>query len=303
MVIGDILRNSVSVDSILEFQHAETCGFHRLTIGLGDLGIKSVVYMEKIGIPASDFLALMPNNTGNLPLDAHTLRILQQYRMIILVFDPEEATAIQAASCIAAASNELKILTIPILIVPSVYTTGQLTQTVKEEIFKLEDKCALVLLVPSDPPLYEEREFPGLGFLKTIYPVSAIATKALVALSVCQGHMHTDLGDLTAMISDTGSGLVITGEAAGEFRLLDALKSALTSWHVIAEKISKSKIILIYMETGEDNMEIKEIQEMFDYLDGYKIIETDSHWDFGSDSELGEKARITLIGCGVKGGW
>ena len=122
--------------------------------------------------------------------------------------------------------------------------------------------------------------------------------------SVYLGHnvVSIDLADLYSLSHYGGYGFVTSAVASGENKSLIALDLALFSFPA-SEIIYKAKKLFLYISYGfgPDELTIKELVDLMDYLSNKIDDSKDLIWSTGPDSELlGDNVRVTVVAAGLE---
>jgi len=277
------------MNELLKFELSEIPSNIILTIGIGEEGANAVNYMKKKEISGVDYL-LLSNGIAE--------KELVKYRLVFILMGTGDRNDIGVAMVIAAMTKILNILTIGIVAIPFVKGNQVMNQFLAE-IDSLKDTLDLLIIIPDD----QRKSLSNKLDISPIYgkdlQIKMLAVQTISDLTNFTGYISTDFADVYSATRNSRFGTITTGGASGENKTMNALKKALSSSLMTLENIRKSKNILLYIVSGLDDVTLAELGDTIDYFQ--KTVHSDGEilWNFGLDSDIGDKVRITIIGTGL----
>ncbi len=224
--------------------------------------------------------------------------ILQDTDMVFITGGMGGGTCTGAAPIIAdIAKNQLGILTIAIVTKPFLFEGTRRMTNALQGISLLKKNVDTLIVIPNQKVLEIVKDKATFQeALKTADSVLSRGTKAISELITTPGLINLDFADVKSIMAEAGSALMGVGEAEGENRSLNAIKSAIES-PLIEVDIEGARGVLINI-TGGPDLTIAEIEESAQKVT--QMAAPDANILFGAtvDEKLKGKVKIIVIATG-----
>lgn len=128
------------------------------------------------------------------------------------------------------------------------------------------------------------------------------AVKGIAEIITLNAYVNIDFRDVKTVMEGSGTALMGIGEGQGENRGLQAVEEATRSVLLNDDDITGAKDVLLYIACGPENeISMDEVGEVTDYVSQHTGgIDTNVIWGIGTDENLGDKVKITLIATGFE---
>jgi len=224
--------------------------------------------------------------------------ILQDTDMVFITGGMGGGTCTGAAPIIAdIAKNQLGILTIAIVTKPFLFEGTRRMTNALQGISLLKKNVDTLIVIPNQKVLEIVKDKATFQeALKTADSVLSRGTKAISELITTPGLINLDFADVKSIMAEAGSALMGVGEAEGDNRSLNAIKSAIES-PLIEVDIEGARGVLINI-TGGPDLTIAEIEESAQKVT--QMAAPDANILFGAtvDEKLKGKVKIIVIATG-----
>lgn len=223
-------------------------------------------------------------------------------KMVFITAGLGGGTGTGAAPVLAEACRALDILTVGIVTLPFSFEGKKRLEQAEIGLKELRRYCDTTLVISND----KVRELFGNLVFKDAFAkaddVLASAAKGIAEIITVDGYVNVDFADVRTVLQQSGKAVMGSGQARGENRALEAVRSALSSPLLSENDISGARNILINMSSGNDDpIRLDEIGEINDYVQTEAGSGTDVIWGNCTDDELGDELRVTLIATGFEG--
>lgn len=224
--------------------------------------------------------------------------ILQDTDMVFITGGMGGGTCTGAAPIIAdIAKNQLGILTIAIVTKPFLFEGTRRMTNALQGISLLKKNVDTLIVIPNQKVLEIVKDKATFQeALKTADSVLSKGTKAISELITTPGLINLDFADVKSIMAEAGSALMGVGEAEGDNRSINAIKSAIES-PLIEVDIEGARGVLINI-TGGPDLTIAEIEESAQKVT--QMAAPDANILFGAtiDEKLKGKVKIIVIATG-----
>ena len=300
-------------------------------IGVGGGGSNAVNHMFKQGIRGVDFIICntdsqaldsspIPNKVqlgasltdgrgaGSIPEVGKNAAIenIEEIRemlegntkMLFITAGMGGGTGTGAAPVIAAVAKEMGILTVGIVTIPFGFEGRKRRMQADSGLEDLRTNVDTLLIVSNDKlrDLYGNLRL-GEAFSKAD-DILTDAAKGIAEIITVTGYVNVDFEDVKTVMRDSGVAIMGTGTASGEQRALKAVELALSSPLLNDNNIKGASNILLYMASGNEELEMDEVAEITDYIQEEAGLTAEIIWGSGEDDSLEDGISITVIATG-----
>ena len=222
-------------------------------------------------------------------------------KMLFITAGMGGGTGTGAAPVIASIARKLGILTVGIVTQPFSFEGKKKLHQAQEGIQQLRQHCDTVLVILND------RLKAVLGNLSIgnafaqADNVLTTAAKSIAEIITVPGYVNVDFEDVKTVMKDAGAAVMGSGQAEGEERALKAAEAALTSPLLDYEDIHGAKKILLSIVSGKDaELQMDELTVITDYIQDQTGADAEIIFGHGSDPQLEENIRVTVIATGFE---
>jgi cell division protein FtsZ len=221
-------------------------------------------------------------------------------KMLFITAGMGGGTGTGAAPVIAAISKELGILTVGIVTIPFSFEGRKRKMQAEKGIEELRQNVDTLLVISNDKlrELYGNLKlFEAFGKADNILTNAARGIAEIITVT---GYVNVDFEDVKTVMKDSGVAIMGTGMASGENRALQAVEQALSSPLLNDSQIVGASDILLYISTGNEEIEMDEVSEITDYIQEEAGMSAEIIWGIGRDESLEDNINITVIATGFK---
>lgn len=221
-------------------------------------------------------------------------------KMLFITAGMGGGTGTGAAPVIAAISKELGILTVAIVTIPFSFEGRKRKMQAEQGIEELRQNVDTLLVISNDKlrELYGNLKlFEAFGRADNILTNAARGIAEIITVT---GYVNVDFEDVKTVMKNSGVAIMGTGIAGGENRALEAVEMALSSPLLNDNHIVGASNILLYISTGNEEIEMDEVAEITDYIQEEAGMSAEIIWGIGRDESLEDKINITVIATGFK---
>ncbi len=223
-------------------------------------------------------------------------------KMLFITAGMGGGTGTGGAPVIAAKAREMDILTVGIVTIPFSFEGRKRRQQAEEGVRELRENVDSLLIVSND----KLRELYGNLKLSEAFSkaddILATAAKGISELITVTGHINVDFEDVKTVMKNSGVAIMGMGIAAGEDRAIKAIEMALSSPLLNDNHIRGAKDILLYIASGEEEVQMDEVSEITDYIQDESGSTAEIIWGNGTDPGLGDKIAVTVVATGFESG-
>lgn len=221
-------------------------------------------------------------------------------KMLFITAGMGGGTGTGAAPVIAAISKEMGILTVAIVTIPFSFEGRKRKMQAENGIEELRQNVDTLLVISNDKlrELYGNLKlFEAFGRADNILTNAARGIAEIITVT---GYVNVDFEDVKTVMKNSGVAIMGTGIAGGENRALEAVEQALSSPLLNDNHIIGASNILLYISTGNEEIEMDEVTEITDYIQGEAGMSAEIIWGIGRDESLEDQINITVIATGFK---
>jgi len=219
-------------------------------------------------------------------------------KMVFITAGMGGGTGTGAAPVIARVAKEMDILTVGIVTIPFAFEGKKRKQQAEDGLDEMRKNVDTLLIINND----RLREMYGNLSLGSAFSqadnVLAIAAKGIAEVISVTGLINVDFNDVNTVMKNSGAAIMGSATAEGEFRAIEAVKSALSSPLLNDNDIRGAKYVLLNITYGNKEILMDEIGIITDYIQDEAGSTADVIWGHGYDETLGDSINLTLIATG-----
>lgn len=222
-------------------------------------------------------------------------------KMLFITAGMGGGTGTGAAPVIASIARKLDILTVGIVTLPFSFEGKKKLLQAQAGIEELRQHCDTVLIILND----RLRAVLGNLSIGNAFAqadnVLTTAAKSIAEIITVPGYVNVDFEDVKTVMKRAGAAVMGSAQAEGEDRALKAAKLALTSPLLDYRDIHGAKKILLSIVSGKEaEMQMDELTEITDYIQEQVGDDAEMIFGHGSDEQLKEGIRVTVIATGFE---
>ena len=222
-------------------------------------------------------------------------------RMVFVTAGMGGGTGTGAAPVIAGIARNLGILTVGIVTQPFAFEGKKKLQQAQAGIEQLRRNCDTVLVILND----RLRSVLGNLSIGNAFAqadnVLTTAAKSIAEIITVPGYVNVDFEDVKTVMKNAGAAVMGSGQAEGEERALKAAQAALASPLLDYRDIHGAKKILLSIVSGKEaELQMDELATITDYIQDQIGDDAEMIFGHGSDSQLQEHIRVTVIATGFE---
>lgn len=219
-------------------------------------------------------------------------------KMVFITAGMGGGTGTGAAPVIAQLAKDRDILTVGIVTIPFQFEGKVRQEQALKGVENLRKNVDSLIVINNN----KLREVYGnLGFKAGFSKADEVLATASRGIAEVITHHYTqniDLKDAKTVLSNSGTAIMGSAEAAGDNRAKEAIVSALDSPLLNDNKISGAKNVLLLIVSGENEITIDEIGEINDHIQMEAGHNANIIMGVGEDPELGDAISVTIIATG-----
>ena len=319
------------IDELLNFGLERANSSIIKVVGVGGGGCNAVKNMFEEGIEGVDFIICntdaqaMQNNpvpvriqlgvtltegrgAGNLPEQGEhaaieNLRDVREVlegttKMVFITAGMGGGTGTGAAPVIARLAQELNILTIAVVTIPSRSEGKRRFEQALDGVEKLRAYVDSMLVINNEKLHKIYGNLPASKAFKKADNIITTAVKGVAEIITLHGNINIDFADVSTVMAGSKVFLMGTGFAEGPDRAMIAVKQALESPLLDISSIRGTKDILLNIISGSEEVTMGEIGEIIDFLQNEAAQQATIIWGNGLDPKLGSQISVTIIATG-----
>lgn len=227
---------------------------------------------------------------------ANVISQLHGSHMVFLTAGLGGGTGTGAAPVIANACRNEGILTVAIVTMPFDFEGKRTRELAQTGLQKLQDQVDTVIVVPNQRLLVDhDKDMPLLAAFGVVDDVLFRGIQGVTDLIVRPGLINTDFADLKrVMQSNSGRGLMGTGEAEGENRAQAAAISALEHPLLDDVDISAARRVLVTI-TSSSEITMQEVDKISTTIQARVNAEALIIFGVTIAKEMGSKLRVSVV--------
>jgi cell division protein FtsZ len=271
--------------------------------GIGAVGTGAVNYMKDNGLTGVDFFVLNSNQTSmEIEQTMENMKNKWYNRLVFIIGDANDVSESSLFQMFGNLVMQLDCVCFGLLTIP--FSLGKNVNSVQnfENIGLLQKSVTKMLLFSIEHLLCSSGEASLAEPDQKTFHQLMLTIKTFKSIYLGHNVVSIDLADLNSLSHYGGYGFVTSAVASGENKCLIAFDLARFSFPA-PEIIYKAKKLLLYISygSGPDELTIKELVDLMDYLSNKIDDSTDLIWSTGPDSELlGDYVRVTIVAAGLE---
>jgi len=223
-----------------------------------------------------------------------------QTKMVFITAGMGGGTGTGAAPVIARAAKESGILTVGIVTIPFQFEGKKRKSQADNGLEELKQSVDTLLVISNE----KLREMYGNLKLGEAFAqadnILTIAAKGIAEIITVSGYVNVDFEDVRTVMKDSGAAIMGSASASGPDRAVKAVETALASPLLNDNKIEGASNILLYINSGTDEITMDEVTEITDYIQNEAGLTAEIIWGNGYDEALGDSITVTVIATGFK---
>ena len=226
-------------------------------------------------------------------------QIMEGADMVFVTCGMGGGTGTGAAPVVAGVAKEMGILTVGVVTKPFKFEARTRMSNALMGIEKLEENVDTLIVIPNDKLLeIVDRRTTMPEALKKADEVLQQAVQGITDLINLPALINLDFADVQTVMTDKGIAHIGIGEAKGDDKALEAVQQAVSS-PLLETAIAGAKGVIINITGGAD-LGILEVSEAAAFIQEYADGDANIIWGAGTDEELGDAVRITVIATGFE---
>jgi cell division protein FtsZ len=220
-------------------------------------------------------------------------------RMVFITAGMGGGTGTGAAPVIAKIAKDMDILTVGIVTAPFSFEGKKKAGQAELGIEGLRQTCDTVLVILND----KLREIYGNLAIGQAFAeadnILTTAAKSIAEIITLAGYVNVDFQDVRTVMLNAGAAVMGSAITRGEDRAQKAAAGALSSPLLDNRDIMGAKKILLSIISGaEAELQMDELTEITEYIQGQAGDEAEMIFGHGVDPDLGDRIRVTVIATG-----
>ena len=207
-------------------------------------------------------------------------------------------TGTGAAPIVAECAKEMGILTIGVVTKPFAFEGKVRMNNAVNGIMNLKDSVDTLIIIPNDRLLDTVGNVSLSEAFRVADDVLRQGIQGISDLIAVPSMVNLDFADVRTIMREKGMAHMGIGMASGEKRALEAAKQAVES-SLLETSINGAKGVIINITGGAD-LGILEVSEAAAFIQEYADGDANIIWGAGTDEELGDAVRITVIATGFE---
>lgn len=220
-------------------------------------------------------------------------------KMVFITAGMGGGTGTGAAPVIARIAKELDILTVGIVTHPFKFEGKKKSEIAEQGINDLKENCDTVLVILNDKLREIYGNLPVTQAFAEADNVLTTAAKGIAEIITVSGYVNVDFEDVKTVMKDSGAAVMGSATISGDDRATKAAQQALSSPLLNNTDILGAKKILLSITSGEKaELQMDELSEITDYIQGRAGDEAEVIFGHGVDPDLEESINVTVIATG-----
>lgn len=222
-------------------------------------------------------------------------------KMLFVTAGMGGGTGTGAAPVIASIAKKLDVLTVGIVTLPFSFEGKKKLLQAQEGIKELRQHCDTVLVILNDRLRALFGNLTIGNAFEQADNVLTTAAKSIAEIITVPGYVNVDFEDVKTVMKKAGAAVMGSGQAEGEGRALKAAELALSSPLLDYKDIHGAKKILLSIVSGQEvELQMDELIIITDYIQDQVGSDAEMIFGHGSDTQLKEGVRVTVIATGFE---
>ena len=221
-------------------------------------------------------------------------------KMVFITAGMGGGTGTGAAPIIAKAAKDLGILTVGIVTIPFHFEGRKRKSQADYGLEELKQSVDTLLVISNEKlrDMYGNLKL-GEAFAQADN-ILTIAAKGIAEIITVSGYVNVDFEDVRTVMKDSGVAIMGSASASGPDRAVKAVQTALASPLLNDNNIEGASNILLYINSGSEEVTMDEVSEITDYIQNEAGLTAEIIWGNGYDEDLGDSITVTVIATGFK---
>lgn len=225
--------------------------------------------------------------------------ILSDADMVFIAAGMGGGTGTGAAGVLAEIANELGALTVAIVTKPFKFEGNRRMNNAREGLKKLKEHVDALIIINNQRLVQSaDSKTPLKNAFLQVDQVLYKAVRGISDLITVRGIVNLDFADIKTVMKGMGDAMMGVGEAEGEHACVEAAQTAIQSTLLENIDIKGAKGILVNISASE-NISLFEVDQAMEIIyDAAGTNEANVIFGVGTDDDLGDKIRVTVIATG-----
>ncbi len=267
------------------------------------LNSSPVPYKLQLGVNLTEGLGCGANpevgRAAALESKEQIREMLTGTKMVFVTAGMGGGTGTGAAPIIAKIAKDMDILTVGIVTVPFAFEGKKKLAQAEAGVEAFKASCDTVLVILND----KLREIYGNLAIGQAFGeadnVLTTAAKGIAEIITLAGYVNVDFQDVRTVMLNAGAAVMGSAETRGDNRAIKAAQQSLASPLLDNRDIMGAKKILLSIISGEEaELQMDELTQITEYIQGQAGDEAEVIFGHGVDSSLGDRIRVTVIATG-----
>ncbi len=267
------------------------------------LNSSPVPYKLQLGVNLTEGLGCGANpevgRAAALESKEQIREMLAGTKMVFVTAGMGGGTGTGAAPVIAKIAKDMDILTVGIVTVPFSFEGKKKLAQAENGVEAFKASCDTVLVILND----KLREIYGNLAIGQAFGeadnVLTTAAKGIAEIITLAGYVNVDFQDVRTVMLNAGAAVMGSAETRGDNRAIKAAQLSLASPLLDNHDIMGAKKILLSIISGEEaELQMDELTQITEYIQGQAGDEAEVIFGHGVDSLLGDRIRVTVIATG-----
>lgn len=225
--------------------------------------------------------------------------ILSDADMVFIAAGMGGGTGTGAAGVLAEITSELGALTVAIVTKPFKFEGHRRMNNAVEGLKKLKEHVDALIIINNQRLVQSaDSKTPLKDAFLQVDQVLYKAVRGISDLITVRGIVNLDFADIKTVMKGMGDAMMGVGEAEGEHACVEAAQTAIQSTLLENIDIKGAKGILVNISASE-NISLFEVDQAMEIIyDAAGTGEANVIFGVGTDDDLGDKIRVTVIATG-----
>lgn len=220
-------------------------------------------------------------------------------KMLFVTAGMGGGTGTGAAPVIAKTAKDMGILTVAIVTIPFRYEGPKRVKQALTGLEQLSQGVDAMLVIDNEKIREMFGNMPARQAFSKADDILTMAAKGIAEIITVPGEINVDFADVQAVMKDSGVALMGRGEAEGEDRAINAIKSALNSPLLNNNDIRGAKDLLVnIISSAEHPTTLEEVGLINEHVQAAAGEKANLIWGQTNDDNIGNKICVTLIATG-----
>lgn len=219
-------------------------------------------------------------------------------KMVFITAGMGGGTGTGAAPIIAKAARDRGILTIGIVTIPFRFEGARRISQAVDGIAKLEDNVDSLLVINNEKLRLMYGDLKLSEAFSKADDILSVAAKSIAEIITIHGYINVDFADVETVMRGSGVAVMGSAKASGEKRGMQAIQEALQSPLLNSNDICGARHVLLNIVSGDEEVSMREISEITNYVHDIVGDEVSVIWGNGNDESLGKDLSVTIVATG-----